>query len=110
MLGYHAPGNRLSPDGVDTTAYKNTRQRETRTILGYATKMAEERKLYADKTSERPVARIHGGRHTLVLSAVEDGGRPGAHAHFFMRTLAERAVRQGRNSCTPSRDLNGAIL
>ena len=47
-------------DDVVTIAYMNTRQRETKTIPGYATKMVEEKKLYADGTSERPFARIHG--------------------------------------------------
>jgi hypothetical protein len=72
--------------------------------------MEEDKKFYADKTCERPIAKIHGGRHTLVPFAVEDGGRLGAHAQSFLRTLAERAVRQGRMSRAPSRDLNGAIL
>jgi hypothetical protein len=73
-------------DGVVTTVYKNTKQRETREIPGYAVKLVEDRKLYADKTSKRPVARIHGGLHTLVPFAVEDGGRLGAHAQSFLRS------------------------
>ena len=80
VLDYHAPGKHLLLDGVVTTAYKNTRQRETNTIHGYAIMMVEDLKLYADKISKRSVARTHGGRHTLVPFAVEDGGRLGAHA------------------------------
>ena len=98
MLDYHAPGRHLLLDGVVTTAYKNTRQREAREIPGYAAKLVEDKKFYADKISERPTAKIHGGRHTLVPFAVEDGGKLGAHAQAFLRSLAERAVRQGRRT------------
>jgi hypothetical protein len=80
VLEYHAPGRHLLLDGVVTTAYRNTRQRETREISGYAAKLVEDKKFYADKISEQHAARIHGGRHTLVPFAVEDGGRLGAHA------------------------------
>jgi hypothetical protein len=45
VLDYHAL------DGVVTTAYMNTRQREKTTIHGYATKMVD-KNLYADKISE----------------------------------------------------------
>ncbi len=54
---------------------------------GYAAKLVEDRTFHTDKTSERHVARIHEGLHTLVSFAVEDGGRLGAHAHTFLRTL-----------------------
>ena len=64
-------------------------------------KQVENRKLYAGKSSERPVARVHGGLHTLVPFAVEDGGRLGAPAQAFLRSLAERVVCQGRR-CRPS--------
>ena len=70
----------------------------------------EIRKFYADKTSERPDAKIHGGKHTLVPFAIEDGGRLGAHAQAFLRTLAERVARQGRRSRAPSRDPSGSVL
>ena len=70
----------------------------------------EDRKFYADKTSERPVAKIHGGLHTLVLFAVEDGGRLGAHAQAFLCTLAERAIRQGRRSHAQLRDPGRDVL
>jgi hypothetical protein len=81
VLDFHAPGRHLLLDGVVTIVYRNTRQKEAGEILGYAAKQVEDMKFYADKTtSERPVARIHGGLHTLVPFAVEDGGRLGAHA------------------------------
>ncbi len=105
----HAPGRHLLLDGVVTTVYRNTKQRETGDIPGYAAKLVEDMKFYADMTSERPVARIHGGLHTLVPFAVEDGGRLGAHARAFLRTLAERAVRQGR-SRPPMCDPSGAVV
>ncbi len=77
------------------------RGRRTGDIPGYAAKLVEDRKFYADKTSKRPVSRIHGGLHTLVPFAVEDGGRLGTHAQALLRTLAERAVREGRSSRPP---------
>jgi len=72
-------------------------------ILGYAAKLVEFRTLYDDRISERLDAKIHGGRHTLVQFAVEDGGWLGAHA------LSVRAVRKGRRSRNPSRDPRGGI-
>ena len=80
VLDYHAPGKHLMLDGVVTTVYRITRQRETRNIPGYAAKLVEDTKVYANKISEWFVAKIHGGRHNLVPFAVEDGGRLGAHA------------------------------
>jgi hypothetical protein len=110
VLDFYAPGRHLLLDGVLTTVYRNTRQRETGEIPGYAAKLVEDRKFYADKTSERPVAKIHGGLHTLVPFAVEDGGRLGAHAQAFLRALAERAVEQGRRSRPPLRDPTGSVV
>ncbi len=52
--------------------YWNTRQRETGDIRGFSAKLVEDRKFYVDKTSDRPVAMIHGGLHTLVPFAVEE--------------------------------------
>ena len=88
----------------------NIRQRKTGEIPGYAAKLVEDKKLYADNTSKRPVAKIHGGMHTLVSFAVEDGSRLGAHAHAFFRSLVERNIRQGRRSRFPGCDPNGIIL
>ncbi len=110
VLDYHAPGRHLLLDRVVTTVHRNTKQRETGEILGYAAKLVEERKLYADNTSERPVARMHGGLHTLVPFAVEDGGRLGAHAQSFLRSLAERAVRASRRSRPPQHDPCGSVV
>ena len=63
-LEFYAHGRHLLMDGVVTTVYRNTRLRETTGDPGYAGKLVEDRKFYADKASERHVARIHGGRHT----------------------------------------------
>ena len=87
----------------------NTKLRETTEVPGYAAKLVENKKFYADKASERPVARIHGGLHTLIPFAVEDGGRLGAHAQAFLHTLAERAVRLGRRSRAQLRDPGGDV-
>ena len=46
----------------------------------------------------------------MVSFAVEDGGRLGAHAHAFLRSLAERAVRQGRRSRAQARGPGGMVL
>jgi hypothetical protein len=110
VLDCYAPRHHLLLDGVVTTAYRNTRQRETRESPGFVAKFVEDRKLYADKTSERAVAKIHGGKHTLVSFAIEDGGRLGTHAQAFLRRLVERVVRQGRRRRAPSRDLSGIVL
>jgi hypothetical protein len=53
---------------------------------------------------------MYGGRHTLVLFAVEDGGRLGAYAQSFLHSLVERAESQGRRSRVPSRDPRGHVL
>jgi len=71
VLDYHAPGRHLLLDGVVTTIYKNTRQRKTGKISGYAAKLVEDMKFYANRASYRPVAKIHGGVHSLVPFAVE---------------------------------------
>ena len=92
VMDFYAHGRYLLLDGVATTVYRNMRLRETTEVPGYAAKLVEDRKFYADKASERHVARIHGGRHTLIPFAVDDGGRLGAHAHAFLHTLAEQAV------------------
>ncbi len=110
VLDFYAPRRHLLLDGVVTTVYRNTRLRETTEVPGYAAKQVEDMKFYADKATERPVARIHGGRHTLIPFAVEDGGRLGAHAQSFLHSLAERAVRQGRRSRPQLRDPGGNIL
>ena len=110
VLDYTAPKKDQLMDGVVTTVYRNTRQRETRVIPGYVAKLVEDRTFYADNTSERPIARINGGRHILVPFAVEDGGQLGAHAQSFLRALAERAVHQGHRSRRASCDPNGVIL
>jgi hypothetical protein len=39
-------------DGVVSVVYMNTRLRETSLIPGYAAKLVEDKKFYADKTTE----------------------------------------------------------
>ncbi len=51
VLGFYAHGRHLLLDGVDTTVYMNTRLRETTEVPGYAAKLVEDRKFYADKAS-----------------------------------------------------------
>jgi len=103
VLDYVAPGKHLLLDGVVTNTYRNTRVRETRSIPGYTSKLVEDKKLYADMTSERSVSTSHGGRHILVSFAVEGGGRLGAHAQSFLYSLEERVVSLGRRSRAPFR-------
>ncbi len=110
VLDYHAPGRHRLLDGVVTIVYKNTRQGETGEIPGYAAKLVEDITCYVDRTSDRPVAKIHGGMHTLAPFAVEDGGRLGAHAHAFLRSLARRVVRGSKRSRSPAHDLGGDIF
>jgi len=110
VLDYHAMGRHLLLDGVVTNVYMNTSLMENGGIPGYAAKLVEDREFYAGRTSYRHVAKIHGGIHTLVPFADEDGGRLGAHTHAFLRSLAERDVRQDRRSRSPARDLGGSIL
>ncbi len=56
----------------------------------------EDRKFYADKSSVEPVANVHGGPHTLVPFALEDGGRLGAHAQALLRSFAALAIEERR--------------
>jgi hypothetical protein len=53
---------------------------------------------------------IHGGKQTVVPFAIENGGRLGAHAQAFLRSLDERVVRHGRRSRSVARDPSGSIL
>ena len=76
VLDYYAPGRHLMPDGVVTTAYMNTTQRETGEIPGFAANLVEDRKFYADMTSERPVARIRGGEAHLGTICDRGWGPP----------------------------------
>jgi len=62
VLDYYTLGHRLLLDGMATTACRNTRHRETGKIPGYTAKLVEDRKFYADKTLERPIGRIYGGK------------------------------------------------
>ena len=50
-----------------------------------------------------PVSVSHGGRHTLVPFAMEDGVRIGAHGQAILRMLAEYAVAKGKMPPLPAR-------
>ena len=77
-------------------------------VPGFAAKKVEDAKFKADLTSAHPVSTAHGGRHTFVPFAMEDGGMIGVHRHAVMRMLAEHAVARGklpprsRNAASPS--------
>ncbi len=83
-------------DAVVTTVYRNTILQQVSTTPGYVAKQAEDRKLYAEKSSAEPVAAIHGGPYVLVPFALEDGGRLGAYAHALLRFFATLAIEKGR--------------
>ena len=65
-------------------------------VPGFAAKKVEDTKFKADLTLAHPRLASHGGRNTFVSSAMEDGGRIGAHGHVVMRMLAEHAAARGR--------------
>ena len=61
-------------------------------------------KFKTNADSPNPVSVSHGGRHTLVPFAMEDGGRIGAHGQVVHRMLAEYAVAKGKLPPLPARD------
>jgi len=67
-------------------------------------KQAEDRKLYADKSSVEHVSIVHGGPHIMVPFALEDGGRLGAHAQALLRSFAALAIEKGRRPSFAYRD------
>ncbi len=71
-----------------TTVYRNTIYTNASTILGYVAKQAEDRKFLANHAFSQPIVGIHGGPSVLVLFALEDGGRLGAHALALLGALA----------------------
>ena len=79
-----------------TTVYKNTVLEKVATVPGFAAKQGEDGKFLADRTSSQPISAVHGGPHILVLFAIEDGGRLGAHAQALLRSLASAALAKGR--------------
>jgi len=95
-LDIFADGRHLVIDVGITTVYKNTMLHQVATIPGYAAKQAEDRKFLKDRTSSQPIAASNGGQHVLVLFAMEDGGRLGAHAEALLRALAIAAISKGR--------------
>jgi len=82
----------LIMDGVVTIVYRNIIISKVAAVPGFTAKQVEDNKLKAGAYSPRPVAAAHGGRHMLVLFAMKDGGRIGAHGQAALRMLAEYAV------------------
>jgi hypothetical protein len=62
ILDYVAMGKHVMFDGVVSSASRNTRVRETRSIPGYAVKLVEDMKFNTDMTLERPVSISHAWR------------------------------------------------
>ncbi len=82
--------------GVVTTVYMNSILSKVAMITGFAAKKMEDTKLRSDQTSANPVSTAHGGRHTFVPFAMEDGGKIGAHGRAILRMLAEHAIAKGK--------------
>jgi len=65
-------------------------------VPGLAAKHVEDKKFKTNADSPKHVAASHGARYTFVPSAMEDGGRIGAHEQATLRMLAEYAVAKGK--------------
>ena len=63
VLDYYRPRKLMLMDGAITSVYRNNCLRAKTTTPGYATKHAEDRKLYADKALASPASSIRGGLH-----------------------------------------------
>ena len=79
VLDFATPSRHLVVDGVVTTVYMNSILARVSAVSGLATKKVEDTKFKAYANSAHPVDAIHGGRHTFVPFAMEDGGTTGAH-------------------------------
>jgi len=111
VLDYHAPGRHLLLDDVVTTVYMNIRQRETGEISGYAAKLVEDTNFTPTRPQNGSLpGSVVGCTLCSYLFALEDGGRLGAHAHAFLRSLAGRVFHHGRRSRSPACDPSGNIL
>ena len=105
VLDFIVLGRHLILNGVVTTVYINSIRSKVAVVPGFAAKKVEDTKFKADLTSAHPVLAPHGGRHTFVPFAMEDGGRIGAHGHAVLRILVEHAVARGK---LPPRSRNAA--
>ena len=103
VLDFANGGRHLIIDGVVTTVYRNSIFSKVASIPGYAAKQVEVRKFKADADSPNPVSTCHGGQHSLVPFALEDGGRIGAHGQAMLRMLAEYDVANGKMPPLPAR-------
>jgi len=66
-------------------------------------------KLCAYKAPVKPASTAHGGPHVLVPFAMEDGGRPGAHAQALLLDLARRVVKASKNNMPLRLDSEGGV-
>ena len=78
-----------------TTVYRNSILARVATVPGFAAKKVEDTKFRDDQYSTQSVLAAHGGRHTFLPFAMEDGGRIGAHGQVVLRMLADDAVAKG---------------
>ena len=83
-------------DAVATTVYRNTGIQKVTSITRCDAKQVEDRKLLANWASVEPIASINGALHILVLFAIEDGGRLGAHALALLKASATIVLDKGR--------------
>ena len=83
-------------DRVVTNVYRNSIMSKVAMIPRFAAKKVEDTNLRSDQTSANPISTAHGGRHTFVPFAMEDGGRIGAHGLAVLRMLAEHEVSKGK--------------
>ena len=81
---------------VATTVYRNNILSKVAAVPGFAAKHVEDKKSKVDDDSTKPVAVAHGGRHTCMPFAIEDGGRIGAHEQATFRMLAKYVLAKGR--------------
>ena len=73
VLDFAAEGRNLIFDGAVTTIYRNSIMSRVADVPGYAAKLAEDKKFKAESDFLTPLSSTHGGRHTLVAFAMEDG-------------------------------------
>ncbi len=79
VLDFAEGGRYLVIGAVVTTVYMKSIMSKVVVIPGFAAKQDEDRKFKANEHSLHLVSAIHGGHHKLILFAMEDGGRIGAH-------------------------------
>jgi len=79
ILDFTDLGRHLIMDGVGTSVYINSIMSRVAAVPRFGAKKAEDMKFKFDLISAHIGAAAHCGRHIFVPSAIEDGGRIGAH-------------------------------